>query len=109
MPNGIDLVMIEMPFVEAEPRNALEYIQDVYKGRRPPDAWRMRAATAALQFETPKLGVVAHLNDKDFSTLLEKAIARSGRVREVKQLASPQGNGHATQADWIELEDGEAS
>ena len=73
----------------------------------------MRAAGMALQFETPKLGVVAHLNDKDFSTMLEKAIARSGRVREVKQIAEPEAprkNGHEERAvDFIELGEGEAS
>jgi hypothetical protein len=73
---------------EGEPRNALEYVQDVYRGRRIADPWRMRAAIAALQFETPRLGVVAttNLNDKDFAALLDRAIERSNGVREVKQI-----------------------
>jgi hypothetical protein len=73
---------------EGEPRNALEYVQDVYRGRRIADPWRMRAAIAALQFETPRLGVIAttNLNDKDFAALLDRAIERSNGVREVKQI-----------------------
>ena len=64
---------------EAEPRNALEYVQDVYRGRRIADPWRMRAAIAALQFETPRLGVIAttNINERDFAALLDRAIERS--------------------------------
>jgi hypothetical protein len=77
---------------EGEPRNALEYVQDVYRGRRIADPWRMRAAIAALQFETPRLGVIAttNMNDKDFAALLDKAIERSNGVREVKALPKPE-------------------
>lgn len=65
---------------EAEPRNALEYVQDVYRGRRVADPWRMRAAALALQFETPKLTATAmtNMNGQDFSSMLERGIARSG-------------------------------
>ena len=86
MPNGIDLIMVEVPTVETEPRNALEYVQDVYRGRRLADPWRMRAAIAALQFETPKLGVIAttSMNGQDFATLLERAIERSGKGRLIE-------------------------
>jgi hypothetical protein len=54
---------------EDEPRNALHYLQDVYRGRRQAEPWRMRAAIAALQFETPRLGVIAttNLNGADFA------------------------------------------
>jgi hypothetical protein len=74
--------------VEGEPRNALEYVQDVYRGRRVADPWRMRAAIAALQFETPRLGVIAttNLNGEDFAAVLDRAIERSNGVREVKQI-----------------------
>jgi hypothetical protein len=92
MPTGIDLIMFGMSDgqVEVEPRNALEYIQDVYRGRRQADPWRMRAATAALQFETPRLGVIAttNLGADDFAALLDKAIERSNRVA-VKALPPP--------------------
>jgi hypothetical protein len=73
---------------ESEPRNALDYLQDVYRGRRQAEPWRMRAAIAALQFETPRLGVIAttNLNGADFAALLDRAIERSNGVREVKQI-----------------------
>jgi hypothetical protein len=76
---------------EVEPRNALEYVLDVYKGRRIADPWRMRAAIAALQFETPRLGVIAttNINEQDFARLLDRAIERSNGVRVVKALPSP--------------------
>jgi hypothetical protein len=44
---------------EAEPDSALGYLQDVYKGRRQADPWRMRAALGAVQFESPKLTAMA--------------------------------------------------
>jgi hypothetical protein len=74
--------------VEDEPRNALDYLQGVYRGRRQAEPWRMRAAIAALQFETPRLGVIAttNLNGADFAALLDRAIERSNGVREVKQI-----------------------
>jgi hypothetical protein len=55
---------------------ALDYIQDVYRGRRVPDPWRMRAAMAALPFEVPKLSAVAVMNGDDFGSRLDAAIAR---------------------------------
>jgi hypothetical protein len=84
----IATVRIDREGVDSEPANALEYVQDVYRGRRIADPWRMRAAIAALQFETPRLGVIAttNLNGEDFGKLLDKAIARANGVREVKQI-----------------------
>jgi hypothetical protein len=87
----IATVRIDREGVDSEPANALEYVQDVYRGRRQADPWRMRAAIAALQFETPRLGVIAttNLNGADFAALLDRAIERSNGVREVKALPQP--------------------
>src|ERR1700688_1972461 len=60
-----------------EPASALDYVQDVYKGRRSADPWRMRAAMAALPFETPKLAVTTNISNENFSAMLDRAIARS--------------------------------
>jgi hypothetical protein len=66
---------------EEEPQSALEYLQDIYKGRREPDHTRMRAATIAVQYETPRLAVTGFVRDDNaFAAQLERAIARSGKA-----------------------------
>jgi hypothetical protein len=79
------------PDDEIEPRTALEFLQGIYKGRRTPDARREHAARDALQFETPRLGVIAttNMNGEDFGRLLDRAIERSNGVRVVKALPQP--------------------
>ena len=49
------------------PRNALEYVQDIYKGRRRVDPWRFRAAVAALPFESPKLSATDYRQRRGLS------------------------------------------
>ena len=44
----IETLRIDREGIEDEPRNALDYLQDVYRGRRQADPWRMRAAMAAI-------------------------------------------------------------
>jgi hypothetical protein len=43
----------------------------------------MRAAMAALPFESPKLIATALLTNEDFGTLLDKAIERSNGARVI--------------------------
>jgi hypothetical protein len=74
---------------EGEPSSALDYVQDVYRGRRQADPWRMRAAMAALPFETPKLAVTTNISNENFVVMLDKAIARS-RVPQLELKAGPE-------------------
>jgi hypothetical protein len=58
--------------------DALEYLQGIYKGRIKYDAYRFRAANAAVPYERPKLAVAAVIHhDGSFADRLEKAISRS--------------------------------
>jgi hypothetical protein len=74
-----------------EPASALDYVQDVYRGRRAADPWRMRAAMAALPFESPKLAVSAIMSNENFAAMLDKAIAASGKVlKQIELKAEPE-------------------
>jgi hypothetical protein len=84
---------------EEEPESALEYLQDIYKGRRPADHVRMRAARECLAFESPKLSATAILHDENsFAIALEKAIARSQAGRVVLELSANPGAGEGSDA-----------
>jgi hypothetical protein len=72
---------IEQEVAQAVPLDldALTYLQLVYRGQIEAESQRMRAAMACLQFERPKLAVVASVNDPAaFAERLEAAIRRSG-------------------------------
>ena len=74
----IDLRSVQVADCD-EPANALEYLQDIYKGRRPFDPQRVRAASIAIAFESPKLSVVAAIaDDGTFAERLDRALTRSG-------------------------------
>ena len=67
---------------QAQLRNVLDYVQAVYRGEIEADPWRMRAAIAALPFESPKLAVTAITTGDDFAAMLDRAIERSGQGPE---------------------------
>ena len=53
----------------------------------------MRAAIAALPFETPKLAVTTNISNENFAAMLDKAIARS-RVPQIELKAEPEATDH---------------
>jgi hypothetical protein len=82
-------VQDEPELIELAPgETSLDFLQRVYRSVKQPMSRRLRAAIEALQHEHPRLGAVAigSMNGQDFASLLERAIARSNKEREVKQI-----------------------
>jgi TATA-box binding protein (TBP) (component of TFIID and TFIIIB) len=60
---------------------SLDLLKAVYRNNQLPLTTRMRAAIAALPFESPKLAVTAVVSEQDFATLLDR---RLKRIEEMK-------------------------
>src|SRR5215475_10709471 len=65
---------------------SLDLLRAIYRRGDLPLSTRMRAATAALPHEHPKLAVTAVINEGDFAEQLEQAIKRSRKVIEAKPI-----------------------
>jgi hypothetical protein len=76
----------------------LEFLMAIYRDHRQPMSRRMRAAIEAAQYRHPKLGAIAttNMNGQDFASLLERAILRSGKARELKLIEHRQVDGERT-------------
>jgi hypothetical protein len=73
----------------------LDLLQAIYRSPDQPLHTRMRAAALCLPFEHPKLAVTAVLTDEDLGARLHRAIQRSAKVIEARQIAPPSANGQA--------------
>jgi hypothetical protein len=86
--------------------DALTYLQSIYRDPTQPEARRMRAAMAALPFETPKLGAVAvtSLTANDFAAALDRAIARSGKAPLLIEARAERSEQVEPEQRWREAE-----
>ena len=75
---------------------SLDLLRAVYRSNQLPLTTRMRAAIAALPFESPKLAVTAVVSEQDFATVLDR---RLKRIEEMKLLEKKTINGNATVTD----------
>jgi hypothetical protein len=64
----------------------LEFLETVYRSVDQPMNRRLRAAIEAAQYRYPRLAVTASVTSGSFATMLDRAIQRSGKAREVKQI-----------------------
>jgi hypothetical protein len=86
--------------------NSLEFLQAIYRSPDQPMARRLKAASIAIQYESPKLAVTAVLDSSDsFAVQLEGAIARSRKVLELHaaELAPPLPIGQAVHDSAAEV------
>ena len=91
----IDLQTVQQPKSDEialpEGATSLTLLQQVYRNPSLPLPTRMRAATAALPHEHPKLAVTTVVNAGDFADQLERAIQRS-RMIEAKPIIEAKAN-----------------
>ena len=80
---------------------SLEFLQAIYRSAKQPMARRMKAASIAIGYESPKLAVTAVVEGSDsLAARLGRAIERSARVDAYRLIqAAPTGNGHAAVHD----------
>ena len=74
---------------EDKPPSALRLLQEIYMDEAQPLHTRMRAASLAIAYETPKLAVTGYVADTNsFAQALEKAIQRSAAGRVTLELSA---------------------
>jgi len=91
----LDKISVEAEQLAPDGETALGLLQEVYRNKRVPLSTRMRAATIAIQYETPKLAVTGYVNDTaSFAQALDRAIQRSAEGRVTLELtAAPEAGG----------------
>jgi hypothetical protein len=80
---------IEAEAVQSAPEGetALGLLQAIYKNKHAPLSLRMRAATIAIQYESPRLAVTGYIKDQNtFAEALERAVMRSNVAMKVIEL-----------------------
>jgi hypothetical protein len=83
---------------DVEDLDALGLLQAVYRDPAQSLSVRMRAASIAIQYEVPKLGVIAYSNidPAEFAKALDRAIQRSGKEAEMKVIEFRNDDGTIT-------------
>jgi len=78
---------------------SIDLLRAVYRNSSLPLTTRMRAAIAALPFETPKLAVTATVSENDFATLLDRRLKRIEEMKANAIEATPVIDGEKIDAD----------
>jgi TATA-box binding protein (TBP) (component of TFIID and TFIIIB) len=81
--------MTETPLDLGPNGMSLDLLRAVYRNDQLPLVTRMRAAIAALPFESPKLAVTAMVSEQDFATLLDQRLKRMEAMRADEAKAQP--------------------
>jgi hypothetical protein len=69
---------------------SLEFLQAIYRSSTQPMARRLKAASIAIAYESPKLAVTAVLTDgDDAARAIERARMRSAKVIELRAAQAP--------------------
>jgi len=68
---------------------SLDLLRAVYRNPTLALSVRMRAAIAALPFESPKLAVTAMVSEQDFATLLDQRLKRMEAMKPDEAKAQP--------------------
>jgi tripartite-type tricarboxylate transporter receptor subunit TctC len=82
--------------------NSLEFLQAIYRSATQPMARRLKAASIAIAYESPKLSATLAVQaDDSWAAKLKNAIARSSKVEAYRliQAAPTAANGHAAVHD----------
>src|SRR5215831_12640574 len=80
---------------------SLDLLRAVYRSNQLPLTTRMRAAIAALPFESPKLAVTAVVSEQDFATVLDRRLKRIEEMRLIE--AKPTIDGVESKATDVRL------
>jgi hypothetical protein len=64
----------------------LDFLEAVYRSPTQPIYQRMKAAIEAAQYRHARLAVTATVTTEDFASMLDKAIERSGKAHELRQI-----------------------
>lgn len=73
-----------MPLEQMDTLDAHTLLKEVYQNPEVPLPVRMRAAIAAIPFETPKLAVTAQVSENDFAALLDARIKRHEQAKLIE-------------------------
>jgi hypothetical protein len=77
---------------------ALEFLQAIFCNNELPLPTKMRAAIAALPFASPKLAVIAQVNDTDFAAILDRRLKRIEEMKAKSIEAKPVIDGEKVDA-----------
>jgi len=81
-----ELMQIDLPKLDEEQVNSIDYLRRIYRDPNQPIPLRMRAAIESLPYENAKITAVAigRLTGQDFYSRLERAVNASEKAKVVR-------------------------